>query len=47
MNKFYYLRGAFGDPRLIEEHEAALNQLKQGDFSSKNIEKLQKIKITL
>ena len=41
MNKFYYLRGAFGDPRLIEEHEAALNQLKQGDFSSKNIEKLQ------
>ncbi len=41
MNKFYYLRGAFGDPRLIEEHAAALNQLKQGDFSAKNIEKLQ------
>ena len=37
---FYHLRGALGDLALLDAHQDAINNLLQGNYTKKNIEKL-------
>ncbi len=40
MPKFYFLRGAFGDVLLIEEHKQVIKRLLNGDYTDIQLEKL-------
>ena len=40
MTKLYYLRGALGDTRLLEEHLEPIKKLLSGDYITGNLEKL-------
>lgn len=40
MHLFYYLRGAIGDKKLINEHASAVKELLSGTFNSSDLEKL-------